>query len=460
MAPPSTKAAGPPQQTDRLQQSFLREEQFGLLRGMQLRVAIVPIIMVWLAVESGYPELLFFEALSLLFLVLGLGPYLLTRAGRYRPYQRYLFPALEIVILAIANFVPNPLSDDAIPPQMLLRFGNELYAFLFIAGAAFTYRPRVILWTGFFASLVWAVATLIIYSLPESLPDLGRVAGVDKMSPEELHSAIMHPRRIHLGLLGRQAIVFLLTSAAIAAFVARSRQLVRRHSETERQRSNLSRYFSSNMVEELSQLDDPLGATREQDVAVLFVDIVSFTTLSEKLSAEDLIDLLREFHGRMEQAVFANGGTLDKYLGDGIMATFGTPRPGPNDATNVLDCIHDMTVAMAEWNRNRAAVDELPIAIGIGAHYGPVVLGDIGGDQRLEFAVLGDTVNVASRIEELTRKLEVVSLISEELLDAARQEGASEETTATYRFAHSEDLRGRSAETRLWAPISADPVTS
>ena len=107
------------------------------------------------------------------------------------------------------------------------------------------------------------------------------------------------------------------------------------------------------MVEELARTDAPLGQVRRQDVAVLFADIAGFTDASANQPPEDVIALLRDFHGRMAKAVFAHEGTLDKFLGDGLMATFGTPRAGADDARRALGCARDMVVAVADWNRTR-----------------------------------------------------------------------------------------------------------
>ena len=92
------------------------------------------------------------------------------------------------------------------------------------------------------------------------------------------------------------------------------------------------------MVRELSQNDEPLKQVRTQNVAVMFVDIVDFTSLADGQDPQKVIETLREFHGSMERVVFDHGGTLDKYLGDGLMATFGTPFAGEADASNALKC--------------------------------------------------------------------------------------------------------------------------
>ncbi len=434
----------------RLQQAFLEEERGGVRRSMLLRVVTMPIIAVWIAIENNFPDLLFFEASLALFLLIGLAQYRLSQTGHYRTWHRYLFPALDVLVLALVNFVPNPLRDQQFAPQILLRFGNEIYAFLIIAAAAFTYRPRIVLWTGCFSAFVWLAASGYAFQLEDTVPRLSE-ASVRRMSTVDLERALMDPRRVDVGKAIRQAIVFVLASGAVAAFVHRSRQLVARQSEAERQRSNLSRYFSANMVDELAQSDEALRASREQKVAVLFVDVVGFTTISEGLSAEQLIGLLREFHARVQRCVFEQRGTLDKYLGDGLMATFGTPAVSEHDATKALACATSIVAAIDEWNGERPRGDELGIRVSVGAHYGPVVLGDIGGEQRLEFAVLGDTVNVASRVESLTREEHTSCLVTENLIARAREEGAPAELLARFEFARGGRVRGRSQEVRLWA---------
>jgi adenylate cyclase len=230
-----------------------------------------------------------------------------------------------------------------------------------------------------------------------------------------------------------------------------ARGLVFRQTEAERERANLSRYFSQNMVDELARTDEPLGPTRSQEVAVLFVDIVGFTAWSAEHTPQAVIEMLRDFHGRMEQTVFACSGTVDKYIGDAVMATFGTPRSGPQDATNALRCARAMIDAVDAWNGIRRQQGLEALRIGVGVHYGPVVLGDIGGEQRLEFAVLGDTVNVASRLERLTRQLSAAAIISDDLVRAARREGgAADSLLSGFQAPIHQALPGRVENVDIW----------
>ena len=188
---------------------------------------------------------------------------------------------------------------------------------------------------------------------------------------------------------------------------------------TERERGNLARYVSPNLVDLLAAKDEPIGQVRRQDVAVVFADMVGFTRLSARETPERTMTLLRELHARLTEVVLAHGGTLEKYLGDGLMATFGTPVSSGRDASKALQCAVDMVDAVATWNRRRIAAGERSLEISIGAHFGPVILGDLGTDRRLEYAVVGATVNLASRLEALTRRLSSPVVVSRAVIDAS-----------------------------------------
>jgi adenylate cyclase len=263
---------------------------------------------------------------------------------------------------------------------------------------------------------------------------------------------VLDPNFVNPNSFITQIVVLLVTSAILALAVWRARRLVFRQVEVERERTNLARYFSPNMIDELAKADRPLGAVRSQDAAVLFADIVGFTRLSESLPPEHTMALLRDFHGRMAEAVFAHDGTLDKYIGDEVMATFGTPAPGPRDAANALACAVAMQAAIARWNEQRRGQATPEIKVGIGVHYGPVVLGDVGGEQRFEFAVIGDTVNVASRLERLTRDLDLGIVVADAVVRQIRREtgGAADQALQGFAPRPGHSLRGRLESVDLW----------
>src|SRR4029077_15633164 len=156
-------------------------------------------------------------------------------------------------------------------------------------------------------------------------------------------------------------------------------------------------------------------------VAVLFVDIVGFTRMSEHLGPEAVVTMLRQFHERMTAQIFACGGTVEKYIGDAIFAVFGLPEAGPEDAANALRCAELMIAALAAWNIERAQAGEPPLAIGIGLNYGPAVVGDVGSEHSLSFTVIGDTVNTASRMQGLTRILDTPMVMGDALIEAVKE---------------------------------------
>src|SRR5207245_5618198 len=187
-----------------------------------------------------------------------------------------------------------------------------------------------------------------------------------------------------------------------------------------------ARYFSPNIVELLAARDEPLGAVRRQTVAVLFLDIVGFTRMAERMPPEAVVTMLRQFHERMTAQIFACGGTVEKYIGDAIFAVFGLPNAGPQDAANALTCADRMVAALAEWNAERAIAGEPPLAIGIGLNYGPAVIGDVGSEHSLSFTVIGDTVNTASRLQGLTRSLETPLVVGGALVEAIAAESSGD----------------------------------
>jgi adenylate cyclase len=234
--------------------------------------------------------------------------------------------------------------------------------------------------------------------------------------------------------------------------IGKLREIERQRAAAERARSNLSRYFSPNLVEMLAARDEPLGAVRRQTVAVLFADIVGFTSMAERMAPEAVVAMLREYHERMTAQIFACGGTIDKYIGDEIFAVFGVPETNIEDAANALRCADLMLAALEHWNKERQARGEPRLAIGIGLNYGPAVLGDVGSEHSFSFTVIGDTVNTASRLQRLTRSLDTPLVVGDPLVDAVKSAGGGVACALASRLHDQGEqaLRGRAGMIRIW----------
>lgn len=384
--------------------------------------------------------------IGLLFAGIGASQWRLAASRHHRKWHAFLFATLDAALIAFLLLWPNPFGPPmAFDIQMLTRSYTFVFFTMLLAMASLSFSWAVVLYTGTVSGLLWAGSVVAIAYTNDSITDWG--VDYSWWNPDS-RERFLNPRFVSIRGMIQEVSVLILSAGVLAVGVWRANVLIRRHARSESQRSMLARYFSPNMIDEIATLERPLGAVRSQKAAVLFADIVGFTRLSERLGPERTMALLREFHARMAGAVFAHEGTVDKYIGDAIMATFGTPRARPGDAGNAVRCALAMIDAVAAWNAGRRTAGEEPLAVGIGVHYGPVVAGDLGDERRLEYAVIGDTVNVASRIQALTRERGVAALISAETVAAAGPEGAWRARLAP---AGQASLRGRDRLVDLWA---------
>lgn len=191
-----------------------------------------------------------------------------------------------------------------------------------------------------------------------------------------------------------------------------------------------------------------------QMVAVLFSDLRGFTAYAENLPPQQVVAELNAYFECMMEPIAANGGIVDKFIGDAIMGLFGVPQDRPDDAANAIRAAAAMHAALAEHNRGRRAAGRAPLVHGIGLHYGPAIVGNIGSATRLQFTAIGDAVNLASRIEALTKSMRAPILVSDACRRAAEQAAAADALPRLDEVGEV-DIRGRSAKVKLFAV--ADP---
>jgi adenylate cyclase len=404
----------------RLAQSIAAEEQAGLAFAFMARSIAVLVVAIWLPFIVEAPRTYYYLSLVGAFFLLGLIPHLLRR-WRHAQLLRFVFIVLDVVLITATIMMqpPDHIAFDW-PVQMRIRFVEFLYLHLLLIGSALSYRPGNVIWTGLSIIAVWSAGVLILYNLPDTVR-FSDEAGA--LSPSEILAVILDPRYVGISNLLTQNVLTAIATGLLAAAVWRGRNMLLRQIRAEVARRDLSRYVSPDVADAMLA-DDPekFGRPATRDVAVLFADIWQFTTLVEKLEPDRVVALLRSFQMRATAIVFRHGGTLDKYLGDGFMATFGALDNGHDGkaAQRALACALALQDEMDRWCDKRARRGAFAVRLGIGLHYGPAVVGNVGSDQRMEFTVVGDAANVASRIERLTRKFDCRIAVSDACLAAAR----------------------------------------
>ncbi|TGK17340.1 adenylate/guanylate cyclase domain-containing protein [Leptospira fluminis] len=227
---------------------------------------------------------------------------------------------------------------------------------------------------------------------------------------------VMGPNLLLGDALAGRPLIYLVLAFFFCFGILRTLIMIRRIGEAEAQRGLLSRYFSPGMVKEMMSNPEVL-AGRRQTATILFTDIRNFTALSENMDPLELGKFLSSIREILTECVFEFGGTLDKYIGDAVMATFGTPYPSEDpasDAIRALHCGKRMLERLGKFNDQRVTEGFPPLSIGIGIHTGEVFSGNIETSKRAEFTVIGDAVNTASRIESLTKNFGKEFLVSEE----------------------------------------------
>lgn len=406
-----------------------KNRQEGLRQTIQARFLILAILGLLIVTRIPFPESGYYLLFVAAFALVGWAQLHFGRIG----YRRVATVALmlDAVFLTYMMLGPNPWINPEWPTATIYKFSGWRYLFVFLAAATVGHSWKVIIAFGAWTGFVWLLAAGAISEFGIKKPEI--TFQLQAALQSDTLARVLDPNRVFWSARVADAVVLILVAAVLAMNAWRRNRLVLEQARLARERSNLSRHFAPSMVDLLADRDRPFGETRSQVVVIVFADIVGFTRFAEVEDPETTIQLLRSFHEQMESIIFQNNGTLDKFLGDGVMASFGTPNVGDDDSKRALECIKDMVDV------------SLPrgLSISVGAHRGTVVFGEVGSSRRLEFATIGDTVNVAARLEAATRKPKVRALVSDAVISDAGVQEPFEHTGPL-------NIRGRAEAIDVW----------
>lgn len=381
-------------------------------------VALAPL----LVLLSGLPDAFYYHGFLILFMLSVWLEYLCARRWPKVDSFHYAFVAANLALLSFMLVYPNPLSllsESDYAASLMLRTNNFIFFFLILASLTFSFSPRLLLWGGFCGAVFWSLANWWVMTQPNVEVFELRIEFAEQGLQGGQMEEAWHPRYVHADIWIQQVTALLVVASLLALVVQGSRQLLLRRAIEERRGANLARYLPAQMADRMAETDEPFLQDREAEAAVLFTDIVGFTRWSESRSPPQVMALLRDVHSLVTEEVFRAEGVLDKFIGDGAMATFGVAKTKGAPAARALDCAEAILARMELYNGERRTRGEASVQVSVGVHYGLVTIGDVGAEGRLEMAVLGDTVNVASRLEALTRVLAVEAVVSDKVMQAA-----------------------------------------
>jgi adenylate cyclase len=366
------------------------------------------------------------------FLALGIASLVLVQTGAYAPWTAFALTAGDAVIVVLA--VAVTLRDTELRGNWIAIAPALWAAPLLLAVGALRYRPGVQLWaTGIMIGGLGIVAVAFHRSI--FLPPADAAAFAANPLAADLLSLPANLVR---------AVMLALAGATTALVMLRARRLLHRAVTEGSERASIARFLPAEIAPLME--GDSLAVWRQgrrQEITVVFVDLRGSTALAEHMDPARLSVFISSFRRRVMQAAQTHGGVVDKFMGDGALLIFGVPQPEPDDARRAILCAREIIRLVARWNAKRRF--DPPVRVGIGLHTGEAFCGVLGAQERLEFTVLGDVVNVAARIEQMTKRFGTSLVASEATVVRAGESNGWQEVGR-------EAPRGRSGAVRMLAP--------
>ena len=409
------------------------ESTLARLRIYAALVMTIPHVVRFLSLGPDHHGGIRIQSLLLLAMLLfsGVTTLVLIARNRYGVWAQYLLAVFDAAMVAAICYLS--LQFSGLSGVWVFATPTAWTIPVLLATGAMRYHPGIQLTS----TLLFIVALVAVILLsPEAPADSLATATAE---PE--HLAGIAPTVTRLLLI-------LAIGGATVSIMRRSRSLLMRVESEALSKAALVRFLPAEIVPLVTSGDEQAKG-RRQTVAILFADMRDSTRMAERLDPFAVSEIIASFRTVVQEAARRNGGMIDKFIGDGALVLFGVPETNGADAAHGLQCGLDIVRMIAELQETRPEAERY--SVGVGIHYGEVFCGVIGNEDRREFTVIGDPVNVAARIEAATRPANVCLLASGDVVKAAKAEDS-------WRVFSREQLRGRDMHTTLMVPKPENDV--
>ena len=322
--------------------------------------------------------------------------------------MKFVFLSVDILLLSLAVAVLPPEPAFELPQIFMFKFGVFPYYFIILGIAAFSFSPRLVLWSGVLGAGGWLTAFGWVRSGMTEPLDWSNALAV--RTKENFLGVFLNENFVATGSRVQEAIIYMVVAILIAIVMQRARQTVRRQLEAERNMASVSQMFgrfvpkavAETMIEDKGTLD-PV----ERQATVLFTDIAGFTQLTEAKGPRTTVDILNAYFDAATEIIGRHNGVVTQFQGDAILAIFNVPIEDEDHAQSAFNAATDLLAAVRQGS---FAGERLEIRIGLNS--GPLIAGNVGGGGRQSYTVHGDTVNLAARLEALNKEHGTSLLVS------------------------------------------------
>jgi adenylate cyclase len=356
------------------------------------------------AIEPAPLALAFYGAFTLL---------RLRAAGRSAKPARRRYASAAVDIIAFYALIASFPYQYGAPAALYLKAPTLLYVFILIALRSLWFDPRLTLFTGALAAMGWAALSLL------AAIDGAPITGDYRVYMTTL-SLLPGAELERIAAIGATTIV-------LAAAVHRSRGLLYRTAVEETAASDLSKFVGREAAALIRASDAGLSAGDGQlrRAAIMMIDLRGFTLATKGKPPHEVIGLLKDYQARIVPVIEKGGGTIDKFLGDGVLVSFGTARATGAECAEALDTALAVADAVDQWKEARKKAGQPPLDIGVALAAGEVVYGAVGHGARLEFTVIGDAVNLAAKLEKHAKVERCRVIATADLAERAAAQGSA-----------------------------------